>query len=116
MHKLSTDIVNNQDLIGVEDLDIKGMVSNHKLAKSISDAGWSMFNNFLEYKSVWQSKTYQKVERFYPSSQLCSVCGSKQIMPLHLRTYVCKDCKTIIDRDFNASKNIELRALQLALA
>ena len=91
------------------------MIKNHRLAKSIADAGWSMFNNFLEYKSIWKSKTYQKVERFYPSSQLCSECGSKQIMPLHLRTYVCKDCGTVKDRDFNASKNIELRALQLAL-
>jgi len=116
LHKLSTQIVNNHDVIGVEDLNIKGMVRNHHLAKSIADAGWSMFNNFLEYKCLWQSKTFQKVERFYPSSQLCSGCGSKQIMPLHLRTYVCKDCGTNIDRDFNASKNIELRALQLALA
>lgn len=115
LHKLSTQIVNNHDLIGVEDLCISGMIKNHRLAKSIADAGWSMFNNFLEYKSIWQSKTYQKVERFYPSSQLCSECGSKQIMPLHLRTYVCKDCGTVKDRDFNASKNIELRALQLAL-
>ncbi|GAH19041.1 unnamed protein product [marine sediment metagenome] len=116
LHKLSTQIVNNHDIIGVEDLNIKGMVRNHHLAKSIADAGWSMFNNFLEYKCLWQSKTFQKVERFYPSSQLCSECGSKQIMPLHLRTYVCKDCGTNIDRDFNASKNIELRALQSALA
>ena len=91
------------------------MVSNHKLAKSISDAGWSMFNNCLAYKSVWQSKTYLKVERFYPSSQLYSECGSKQIMPLHFRNYVCKDRKTIMERDFNANKNIDLRALQLAL-
>ena len=116
LHKLSTQIVNNHDVIGVEDLNIKGMVRNHRLAKSIADAGWSMFVNFLEYKCLWQSKTFQKVERFYPSSQLCSECGSKQIMPLHLRTYVCKDCGTNIDRDFNASKNIELRALQSALA
>lgn len=116
LHKLSTRIVNNHDVIGVEDLNIKGMIKNHNLAKSISDAGWGMFNNFLEYKSLWQSKTYQKVERFYPSSQICFECGSKQIMPLHLRTYVCKDCGTVKDRDFNASQNIEHRALQLALA
>jgi len=116
LHKLSTQIVNNHDVIGVEDLNIKGMVRNHYLAKSITDASWNMFNNFLKYKCLWQSKTFQKVERFYPSSQLCSECGSKQIMPLHLRTYVCKDCGTNIDRDFNASKNIELRALQLVLA
>jgi|AntAceMinimDraft_8_1070364.scaffolds.fasta_scaffold28205_3 putative transposase len=116
LHKLSTQIVNNHDIIGVEDLNIKGMVRNRHLAKSIADAGWNMFNNFLEYKSLWQSKTYQKVERFYPSSQLCSECGSKQIMPLYLRIYVCKDCGTVKDRDYNASKNIELRALQLALS
>lgn len=115
MHKLSTQIVNNHDIIGVEDLNIQGMIRNRNLAKSIADAGWSMFNNFLKYKSLWQSKTYQKVEPFYPSSQLCFECGSKQIMPLHLRTYVCKDCGTVKDRDFNASQNIESRALQLAL-
>ncbi len=116
LHKLSAQIVNSHDLIGVEDLNIKGMVRNHKLAKSIAHGGWSMFNNFLEYKSIWQSKTYQKVERFYPSSQLCSECGNKQIMPLHLRTYVCKECGTTKDRDYNASQNIESRAMQLALA
>jgi putative transposase len=116
LHKLSTRVVKNHDIIGLEDLCVKGMVKNKHLSKSISDAGWSRFVNFLEYKSLWQSKTFQKVERFYPSSQLCFECGSKQIMPLHLRTYVCKDCGMTIDRDFNASKNIELRALQLALA
>lgn len=115
LHKLSTQIVNNHDIIGVEDLNIKGMARNHNLAKSIADAGWGMFNNFLEYKSIWQSKTYKKAERFYPSSQLCSECGSKQIMPLHLRTFVCKDCGTVKDRDYNASQNIKLRAMQLAM-
>jgi len=116
LHKLSTQIVNNHDIIGVEDLNIKGMIKNHNLAKSIVDSSWGIFNNFLEYKSTWQSKTYQKVERYYPSSQLCSKCDSKQIMPLHLRTYVCKNCGNVIDRDFNASLNIKLRALQLTLS
>jgi len=91
------------------------MIKNHKLAKSIADAGWSMFNDFLEYKSAWKSKTYQKVERVYPSSQLCSGCGGKKIMPLHLRTYVCEDCGITMDRDFNASQNIKSSALQLAV-
>ncbi len=117
LHKLSTRIVKNHDIIGVENLCIKGMIKNKKLSKSIADAGWSMFITFLGYKCLWQSKTFQKVERFYPSSQLCSNCGSnKQFMPLHLRTYTCKNCGTTIDRDYNASKNIESRALELVCA
>ena len=113
LHKNSKEIIDNYDLIGVEDLNIKGIIKNRHLSKSISDASWGTFINYLEYKSSWNSKTLQKVDRFYPSSQLCSVCGNRKIMPLHLRTYICKECGAIIDRDFNASKNIEKRVVEL---
>ena len=113
LHKNSKEIIDRYDLIGTEDLNIKGIIKNRHLSKSISDAGWGKFINYLEYKSLWNNKTLQKVDRFYPSSQLCSACGSRKIMPLHLRTYVCEKCGAIIDRDFNASKNIEKRAVEL---
>lgn len=115
LHKLSTDIVKNQNLISIEDLNVKGMVKNHKLAKSIHDVGWGIFTNMLEYKSFFNSKTLIKVGRFFPSSQLCSNpdCDGKKLMPLHLRTYICEKCNTTIDRDYNASKNIELEGIRL---
>jgi len=89
------------------------MAKNHHLAKSIHDAGWGMFTTMLDYKAFWHGKQTVYVERFYPSSQLCSNCGGKKIMPLKLRSYVCEDCNTTIDRDYNASINIEQRALEL---
>jgi IS605 OrfB family transposase len=116
LHKQSYDIVKNHDLIGVEDLCIKGMVKNRKLAKSIHDVGWGKFNEMLKYKAFFKSKTLQEVGRFYPSSQLCSDpdCDGKKLMPLRLRTYVCEKCNVVIDRDFNASKNIEVEAKRLS--
>ncbi len=118
LHKKSHEIVKNHDLIGVEDLCIKGMVKNRKLAKSIHDVGWGKFNEMLDYKTFFKSKTLIKVGRFYPSSQLCSnpECDGKKLMPLHLRTYICEKCNTVIDRDYNASKNIELEAIRLCTA
>lgn len=115
LHKNSTDIVKKQDLISIEDLNVSGMVLNHKLAKSIHDVGWGMFVNMLEYKTYFQSKTLIKVGRFFPSSQLCSNpdCDGRKLMPLKLRTYVCEKCNTTIDRDYNASKNIELEGIRL---
>ena len=114
LHKKSKEIIDGYDLIGVEDLNVKGLIKNRHLSKSIADASWGTFVNYLEYESLWNSRTLQKVDRFYPSSQLCSACGGKKIMPLHLRTYVCEECGAISDRDFNASKNIEKRAIELA--
>lgn len=114
LHKKSKDIVDRYDLIGVENLNINGIIKNKHLSKSIADSSWGTFINYLEYKSLWNNKTLQKVGRFYPSSQLCSECGSRKVMPLSQRTYVCEDCGAIIDRDYNASKNIEKEAIRLA--
>lgn len=115
LHIISTDIIKNQDLISIENLNVKGMVKNHTLAKSIHDVGWGIFTNMLEYKSFFNSKTLIKVGRFFPSSQLCSnpECDGRKLMPLHLRTYICEKCNTTIDRDYNASKNIELEGIRL---
>lgn len=115
LHKISTDIIKNQDLISIEDLNVSGMVKNHKLAKSIHDVGWGMFTNMIEYKTFFQSKTLVKVGRFFPSSQLCSNpdCNGRKLMPLHLRTYICDKCGLTIDRDYNASKNIEIEGIRL---
>jgi putative transposase len=105
-HKETTKIVKNHDIIVVEDLNIKGMVQNHCLALSISDAGWQDFVFKLQYKATWHEKLLVKIDRFEPSSKKCSSCGSKQDMPLHVRTYKCQ-CGLEMDRDLNASINIK---------
>jgi putative transposase len=116
LQKESTKIVNHYGIICLEDLNIKGMVKNHNLAKSISDAGWGAFTNMLDYKARWGHKTTVYVPRFFPSSQICSKCGSRKIMPLKLRTYICEDCGAIIDRGYNASCNIEQKGLEMLSA
>jgi putative transposase len=115
-NKESTKIVNHYGIICLEDLNIKGMVKNHNLAKSISDAGWGVFTSMLDYKARWGHKTTVYVPRFFPSSQICSKCGSRKIMPLKLRTYTCEGCGAIIDRVYNASKNIEQKGLEMLSA
>ena len=112
LQKTSTNIVKNHDIVCVEDLAVSNMVRNHKLAKSISDAGWSMFSRMLEYKCEWNNKLFVKVDRFYPSSKTCSCCGSIKLMPLKLRYYVCEECDNIMDRDYNASINIKNKGLE----
>lgn len=111
-HQVSLDLVREFDFIGVEDLNIAGMVKNRSLAKSISDAGWGQFLNFLRYKATWENKTVQEVGRFFPSSKLCP-CGSKTALLLSDREWVCEICGCVNDRDGNASLNIEAEALRL---
>lgn len=107
LHNLSTYLVTNFDVIAIEDLNIKGMVKNHCLAKSISDASWSEFFRQLEYKTKWYGKELKKVGRFEPTSKTCSVCGYYQKeMPLSIREWTCPCCGTAHDRDINAAKNI----------
>lgn len=113
LHKLSHQIVRNFDVIGIEKLSIQTLAQNRRLSKSIMDASWGTFIQLLKYKASENSKTVIEVGRYFPSSQLCSNCGSKQLMPLHLRTYVCKSCSVEIDRDYNASKNIANKALEI---
>ncbi len=106
LHKASTDIVKNHDIIAVETLNISGMMQNHKLAQSIADVGWHYFQSMLEYKAKWQGKHFVKIPRFSPTSKTCSQCKAKQPMPLRIRTFDCAKCCAVIDRDLNASINI----------
>ena len=108
LHKISHTLVKENQFIFSEDLNIKGMVKNHNLAKSIHDCSWYELTRQLEYKSEWNERVYKKVDRYYPSSQLCSVCGYKNTNTknLALREWICPECGTSHDRDKNASINI----------
>lgn len=114
LNKLSTDIITNHDIICIEDLNIKGLLRNHKLAKSIADVSWASFVNKLEYKAKWYGKGIIKIDKFYPSSQICSVCGYKDgKKTLDVREWTCPICNTYHDRDINASKNILAEGLRM---
>lgn len=107
LHKISSEITNQYDIICLESLNIKGMVKNKRLSKSISDVAWSEFMRQLEYKATWKGKTIIKISKWFPSSQICSNCGtSTGKKPLHIRKFVCPHCNTSHDRDVNASINI----------
>lgn len=112
LHKLSTKLINENQVICLEDLNIAGMIKNPKLAKHIADASWSEFNRQLEYKAQWYGRTISKVNTWYPSSQLCSNCGfDSGKKPLNIRSWTCTNCETFHDRDINASKNIHTAGL-----
>lgn len=105
-HKLSTTVVRENQAVYVEDLAVKGLART-RLAKSVHDAGWSAFVTMLEYKAARYGRTFTKVDRFFPSSQLCSACGVKDgPKPLAVRTWTCQGCDTVHDRDINAAVNI----------
>jgi putative transposase len=108
LNKVTTDLVKRFDVICVEDLNVRGMVKNHCLAKSISDAGFGLFGLKTKYKCEWYGKDFREIDRWYPSSKRCSSCGVIATkMPLNVRSWVCTGCGTIHDRDDNAAKNIE---------
>lgn len=107
LHKISTDLIKKYDTIFLEDLNIKGMVKNHKLAKHISDASWGKFVEFLKYKALWNNKKIINIDRFFPSSKTCNCCGYiNQNLKLDIREWTCPSCNTVLDRDLNAAKNI----------
>lgn len=107
LHKVSKKLVETYDLISVEDLNVKGMIKNHKLSKHIADASWGNFVTLLQYKCDWYGKELVKVNRFYPSSKTCGYCGwINQELKLSDREWTCKSCGVVHDRDVNASRNI----------
>ncbi|GAA0933894.1 RNA-guided endonuclease TnpB family protein [Streptomyces thermoalcalitolerans] len=105
-HQLSTQLIRENQAIAVEDLAVKGLART-RLAKSVHDAGWSAFVSMLEYKAARYGRTFIRIGRFEPTSQVCSVCGVKDgPKPLHVRTWTCSACGAVLDRDINAAVNV----------
>jgi transposase, IS605 OrfB family, central region len=116
LHKLTTELVRENDLIVLEDLAVRNMVKNRKLARSISDASWGEFDRQLEYKCQWYGKELIKVDRYFPSSKRCGNCGhTMDKLPLNIREWECPSCGTVHDRDINASKNILAAGLAVSV-
>ncbi|NME95351.1 IS200/IS605 family element transposase accessory protein TnpB [Clostridium cochlearium] len=115
LHKVTTKLINENQVICLEDLNVKGMLKNHHLAKTISDVGLNKFLTYLSYKADWHGRTIIQVDRFYPSSQLCSKCGYKNplVKNLGIREWECPSCGTVHDRDINASINILQEGLRI---
>ena len=112
-HVVSTWLVRNYDTIILEDLNIKGMVKNHKLAGAVMDASWYSLISKIQYKCGWYGKTFHQINRFFASSKTCSCCGYKMPeLALSVREWECPECKTYHDRDLNAAKNILVQGFQ----
>ncbi len=114
LHKLSRRLVDENQVIIVENLAVKNMMQNHKLAKAIHQVGWGMFMTMLKYKAEQEGKVYQEVDRFFPSSKTCHVCLNQvESLPLDVRTWTCENCQTTHDRDVNASINLRNEGLRI---
>jgi putative transposase len=105
LHQLTTRLVRENQTIVIEDLAVRNMVRNHAMARAVSDAAWTEMRYMLEYKAAWYGRDLVVIDRWFPSSKLCSACGSIRRMSLDVRTWTC-DCGTTHDRDVNAAKNI----------
>jgi putative transposase len=107
LHKLSTRLIRENQTICAEGLAVKNMVQNPHLAKAISDVGWAVLMQCLDYKARWYGRIFTRIDRFYPSSKRCSGCGHVvEALPLEVRSWECPECQTSHDRDINAAKNI----------
>lgn len=110
--KMTTRLIHENQIISVESLQVKNMVRNHCLAKSISDCGWGEIVRQLEYKAKWYGRTLVKIDKWYPSTKRCSCCGYTLVkLDLSVRSWECPGCKTVHDRDTNAAVNIEAAGL-----
>lgn len=115
LDKLSRQLVNDNQVIGIENLSIMSLIRSLRLSKSIYDAGWGMFRSMLTYKASDAGRTLVVADRFYPSSQICSVCNRRDTKkPLNIRSWVCPHCNSVLDRDFNAATNLMLYASEAA--
>ena len=115
LHKLSKHIIDENQIICIEDLKVKDMIKNKELARGIIDASWSKFVSMLIYKADWYGNIIVKVPNDYPSSQLCSVCGCRNLVTknLRVRKWICPECGTVHDRDWNAAKNILSKGIEM---
>lgn len=115
LHKITNSISNENQIVVLEDLAVRNMMKNHKLAQAISDVSWYQFKRQLDYKCKWKGRSLIVIDRFFPSSKLCSCCKAiKQDLTLDIREWTCDSCDTIHDRDINASINILNQGLKIA--
>lgn len=115
IHQITKKITDENDIIVTEKLKVKNMLQNHKIAKALSNASLSEIIRQLEYKTKWKGKKMYKVDTFYPSSQICSKCGyqNKVVLDLNVRNYECPNCKSYLDRDYNAAENIMFEGIKM---
>lgn len=107
LHKLTNTLIKRYGIICMEDLNVKGLLKNRRLSRAIADVGFGLFRSILEYKVKWYQRELRYVDRFFPSSKRCSVCGTKrETLPLSVRAWICEHCHTHHDRDINAARNI----------
>ena len=114
LHKVTTRLIRDNQAVIIEDLAVRNLVRNHSLARAISDAAWSDLRRMLEYKAQWYGRDLVVVDRWYPSSKVCSACGhTATVMPLKVRSWTCVHCRTSHDRDVNAASNIRAEGLSV---